>query len=73
MSFHENVFWSVNCTLFFLPNLLHPNVNFITVVKVDMSNKKLYTRKNFWEKSCDHIDNVIYSPHLSRGNLKLVI
>ena len=31
----------------FLPNLLHPNVSFIAVLKVDIFNKKLYTRKHF--------------------------
>ena len=31
----------------FLPNLLRPNVNFIAGVKVDISSKKLRTRKYF--------------------------
>ena len=29
VTFSKNVFWSVNCTLLFLSNLLLPNFNFI--------------------------------------------
>ena len=42
VTFHKNVFWPVNCILFVLPNLLHPNVNFITAIKVDISNEVLH-------------------------------
>ena len=36
-----------------LLNLLNPNVNFITGVKVDIPSKKLHNRKYFYEKSRD--------------------
>ena len=56
--------WSV-----FLPNLLRLNVNFIACAEVDISSKKLITRKRFQEKSCDHNHHDIHTPHLSRGIL----
>ena len=52
-----------------LLNSLHVHFNFITCVEVDTSSKELHTRKYFQQKSCDHIHDVIYRPHLSKGSL----
>ena len=38
---------------------------------IDFRNKKLHTRKYFYEKSRDHIHDVIYRPQLSRGILNI--
>ena len=67
MTFSKNVFWYVDCKLPFYQIYY---VQMSAGVKVDISCKKLHTRKYFQEKSLDRIYNVIYGPHLSRSILK---
>ena len=47
----RDFFWKciLVCKLYIvlLPNLLRPNVNFIADIKVDISSKKLHSRKCF--------------------------
>ena len=64
--------WILVCKLYtvLLLDLLRQNANFLTGVKVDISSKKLHTR-TYLEKSRDHIHDVLYRPHLSRGILKV--
>ena len=38
---------------------------------IDISSKKLQTRKYFQEKLSDHIHDVIFSPHQSKGILNV--
>ena len=46
-----------------------PNVSFIAGVKVDISSKKLHSRRYFKEKPRDHIHQVIYRPKdIIKGN-----
>ena len=54
-----------------LPNLLRTNFNFLACVEVDISSKKSHSRKNFQERPCNHIHDVIYRPYLSRGTLNV--
>ena len=42
------------------------NFNFIVCVEVDISSKKLITRKKIQENSCDHNHHNIHRSHLSR-------
>ena len=39
--------------------------------QLDISNKKLHTRKYFKEQPRGHIHDVIYRPHLSRSILNV--
>ena len=61
---------SLNCTV---PNLSSLNFNFLTRVEVDVSSKKLHTRKYFYENSCDHNHDIIYRSHLSSGVLNVIL
>ena len=61
----KNVFWSVNCTLFFLTIPL--NRNLIACMIVDISRKELCTRKYFQKESIGHIHEIIYRLHLPKG------
>ena len=58
--FFQNVFSTVNCT----SNLSRSNFDFIAFVEVDISSKKLHSRKYFQDKSSDHIRDIIYRTQL---------
>ena len=51
-----------------LLNLLRPNLNFIACVEVDISTTELHGRRHLKKKVCDHTNDVIYRPHLSKDS-----
>lgn len=51
-----------------LLNLLRPNLNFTACVEVDLSTRELHSRRHLKEKVCDHTNDVVYRPHLSKNS-----
>ena len=71
--FDKNVLLFVNCPLFVnLQNLYRPILTFMACVGAEISSKELQTRRNFHEKSCEQIDELICRPHLSKYVLIVV-
>ena len=52
---------------------LNMNFNFLACVEVNISSKKLHTKKQFQEKPCDHIHGIIYRLHLSKSIPNIII
>ena len=65
--FAKNVLLFVNCPSFVnLQNLYRPSLKFMACVGDEISSKELQPRKNFHEKSCEHFNELICRPHLSK-------